>query len=98
MLDVPHVVGVESNVGSAGNTLCLLGAADTDDCTGDGWISQGPRDSDLAGLRVVVLAYGTQPFDQPQIAGEQRFLKVRAVFSPIVLWKRSNPVARHGAA
>jgi hypothetical protein len=46
--------------------------------------SKGPRNRDLAGRRVITLAYGAQPFDQLQIAGEQRFLELCTALSPIV--------------
>src|ERR1039458_3344532 len=84
LLDFHHVVRAELDVGGAGNAAYLLGAADADDRTSDRWIPQGPRDGHFAGRRVVALADRAQRLDQPQIAGEQRFLKVRAAFPPIV--------------
>src|SRR5258708_18538096 len=79
LLDFQHVVGTELDVGSTGNTACLLGAADSDDGTRHGGISQGPPDGHLGRCCVVTLADITQSFDQAKTAGQPPLLEVRAV-------------------
>ncbi len=98
LLDFQCFVRTEVDVGGAGDSVHLSGAANACDRTGYSGILQGPRDGHFARRGIAALADDAQRFDQPQIVGKQRFLEVRTVFAPIVFGERSNPLASHGAA
>ena len=83
-LDLPHIFRTKLDVGRTGDAAHLFGAADADDRACHRGIPQGPRDGNLTRRCVVAVADGAQRLDQPQIAGEQRLLEIRAVLPPVV--------------
>jgi hypothetical protein len=98
VLDFEHFVVAKPNIGRAGYAANLFSAPYSDDGPGDGGVPQGPRDGYFTWRGVVPLADRAQRLDQPEIAGKERLLEVRAVLPPVVLGETRDPFPRHRAS